>query len=136
MTREEVFKASGPTSGSAMKVKIGVKNDGKITAGDGTFAFQAGAFPGSPVLNACMCAFAPYAIENVRAVGFFFVGRPQHVHDDKWIDAATRRQRAGQIIAGAGAGAGYVLGCCFLCHHNLSSILCNISGNDHILVTE
>ena len=46
MNREEVFKATGPTSGSSMWVKIGVTNDGKITAADGVFKFQAGAFPG------------------------------------------------------------------------------------------
>ena len=52
MSREEVFKATGPTSGSSMTVKIGVKKDGKIAAADGLFKFQAGAFPGSPVMNA------------------------------------------------------------------------------------
>ena len=61
MSREEVFKATGPTSGSSMWVKIGVKKDGTIVAADGVFKFQAGAFPGSPVMNACLCAFAPYA---------------------------------------------------------------------------
>ncbi|HEU0156731.1 MAG TPA: molybdopterin cofactor-binding domain-containing protein, partial [Stellaceae bacterium] len=49
MSREETFKATGPTSGSSMWVKIGVKQDGTITAADGVFKFQAGAFPGSPV---------------------------------------------------------------------------------------
>ena len=34
MSREEVFKATGPTSGSSMWVKIGVKKDGKITAAE------------------------------------------------------------------------------------------------------
>jgi len=43
-----------------MWVKIGVKRDGAITAAEGVFKFQAGAFPGSPVMNACLCAFAPY----------------------------------------------------------------------------
>ena len=57
MSREDVFKATGPTSGSSMTVKIGVKKDGKIVAADGVFKFQAGAFPGSPVMNACMCGF-------------------------------------------------------------------------------
>ncbi len=78
MSREETFLASGPTSGASMNVKIGVKKDGTITAAHGTFNFQAGAFPGSPVLNACMCAFAPYAIENVDVVGFDVVSnRPK-----------------------------------------------------------
>jgi CO/xanthine dehydrogenase Mo-binding subunit len=78
MSREDVFRATGPTSGAAMTVKIGVKRDGKIVAGDGVFKFQAGAFPGSPVMNACMCAFAPYDIPNARAVGYDVVcNRPK-----------------------------------------------------------
>ena len=70
MTREEVFRASGPTSGSSMDVRIGATNDGKITAGDATLRFQAGAFGGSPVPAAAQCAFAPYDLENVRTIGF------------------------------------------------------------------
>ncbi len=78
MSREEVFRASGPTSGSSMWVKIGVKNDGTITAADGIFKFQAGAFPGSPVMNGCLCAYAPYDIPNQRAVGYDVVSnRPK-----------------------------------------------------------
>src|SRR6266849_1019904 len=78
MSREDVFMASGPTSGSAMTVKIGVKRDGTIIAADGIFKFQAGAFPGSPVMNACMCAFAPYNIPNARTVGYDVVcNRPK-----------------------------------------------------------
>jgi CO/xanthine dehydrogenase Mo-binding subunit len=78
MSRDEVFKATGPTSGASMWVKIGAKRDGTITAADGIFKFQAGAFPGSPVMNACLCAFAPYNIANVRTVGYDVVSnRPK-----------------------------------------------------------
>jgi CO/xanthine dehydrogenase Mo-binding subunit len=78
MSREDVFKATGPTSGSSMTVKIGIKRDGKIVAADGVFKFQAGAFPGSPVMNATMCAFAPYDIPNARSVGYDVVcNRPK-----------------------------------------------------------
>ena len=78
MSREDVFKATGPTSGASMTVKIGVKKDGKIVAADGLFKYQAGAFPGSPVMNACMCGFAPYDIANVRSVGYDVVcNRPK-----------------------------------------------------------
>jgi CO/xanthine dehydrogenase Mo-binding subunit len=78
MSREDVFKASGPTSGSAMTVKIGVKRDGTIVAADAVLKYQAGAFPGSPVMNGCMCAFAPYDLQNARAVGYDVVSnRPK-----------------------------------------------------------
>ena len=70
MTRDEVFRASGPTSGAHMKIKIGATKDGKITAGEAELIYQAGAFPGSPVQPGAMCAFAPYDLENVKAVGW------------------------------------------------------------------
>jgi CO/xanthine dehydrogenase Mo-binding subunit len=69
MSREEIFRATGPTSGSWNTIKIGASKDGKITAGTATFRFQAGAFPGAPARPAAMCAFAPYDIENVKTVG-------------------------------------------------------------------
>jgi CO/xanthine dehydrogenase Mo-binding subunit len=78
MSREDVFKASGPTSGSSMWVKIGVKQDGTIVAADAILKYQAGAFPGSPVMNGCMCAFAPYDLQNARTVGYDVVSnRPK-----------------------------------------------------------
>jgi len=78
MSRDEVFKATGPTSGASMTVKIGVKRDGTITAAEAILKYQAGAFPGSPVMNGCMCAFAPYAIPNQRTVGYDVVSnRPK-----------------------------------------------------------
>jgi CO/xanthine dehydrogenase Mo-binding subunit len=70
MNREEVFRASGPTSGANVWVKMGVTKDGTITAGEAILKYQAGAFPGSPVGPGCMCAFAPYDIENVKVVGY------------------------------------------------------------------
>src|SRR6476469_3859065 len=78
MSREDVFRSTGPTSGSSMWVKIGVTKDGKIVAADGIFKFQSGAFPGSPVMNGCLCAFAPYDIPNQRSVGYDVVSnRPK-----------------------------------------------------------
>ncbi|MBT5898669.1 MAG: xanthine dehydrogenase family protein molybdopterin-binding subunit [Rhodospirillaceae bacterium] len=78
MSREEIFRATGPTSGSWNTVRIGATKDGKITAGSATFRFQAGAFPGAPARPAAMCAFAPYDIENVESVGIDVVmNRPK-----------------------------------------------------------
>src|SRR6201993_4251971 len=78
MSREDVFRATGPTSGASMTVKIGVKRDGTIVAADGLFKLQAGAFPGSPFMSTCMCAFAPYDIPNARAIGYDVVSnRPK-----------------------------------------------------------
>jgi len=78
MSREDVFKATGPTSGTSSTIKIGVTRDGKIVAAEALFKYQAGAFPGSPVMNGCMCGFAPYDIPNVRTIGYDVVcNRPK-----------------------------------------------------------
>ncbi len=79
MTREEVFHASGPTSGSKSTVKIGATKDGKIVAGYGVHYLQAGAFPGSPIRGAAGCAFAPYDIPNVHSLGFDVVSNRSKV---------------------------------------------------------
>ncbi|MFQ5872575.1 MAG: xanthine dehydrogenase family protein molybdopterin-binding subunit [Dehalococcoidia bacterium] len=70
MSRQDVFEATGPTSGSYVKMKIGAKNDGRITAGQAYLAFEAGAYPGSPVGAGAMCVFSPYDIPNVVIDGF------------------------------------------------------------------
>lgn len=78
MTREEVLRASGPTSGAHVRVKLGARKDGTITAAEAELKFQAGAFQGSPVQPAAMCAFAPYDIANVKLVGYDVVSnRPK-----------------------------------------------------------
>ena len=70
MSRADVFEASGPTCGSWSRVKIGAKNDGTITAAEVELAFEAGAYPGSPVPAGAMCALAPYDIENGTVDGY------------------------------------------------------------------
>ena len=70
MTRAEVFEATGPTSGSYMHIKMGATNDGKIVAAEAMLAFDAGAFPGSPVTAGAQCMFACYDIENARVDGY------------------------------------------------------------------
>jgi CO/xanthine dehydrogenase Mo-binding subunit len=70
MTRDEVFRATGPTSGAVMEVKLGAKKDGTITAADIVLKFQAGAFAGSPVGTAGMTALACYNVPNVGITGY------------------------------------------------------------------
>ena len=69
MSREEVFRGSGPTSGSRMWARIGAKSDGTFVAVETKFDFEAGAFRGSPVGAACMTVFSPYNCENFRIFG-------------------------------------------------------------------
>ena len=70
MSRAEVFECSGPAPGGWMKVKMGATKDGKITALEGDFAMQAGAYPGSSVSGATLCAFACYDFPNGRIDGY------------------------------------------------------------------
>ncbi len=78
MSREEVFKASGPTSGARIKVKLGATKAGKFTGAFAELKYQAGAFQGSPVQPGTMCAFAPYDIEHVKVIGYDVVSnRPK-----------------------------------------------------------
>ena len=70
MSRTEVLEATGPTSGSHVRMKIGVTNEGRITAAHAFLAFEAGAFPGAPLPGASAAVFAPYRIENVTIDGY------------------------------------------------------------------
>ena len=78
MSREEVFRASGPASASRSVVKIGAKQDGKLTAMSVSMWMEAGAYPGSPVAPGAMCVFASYDIANFFIEGFdVLVNKPK-----------------------------------------------------------
>jgi CO/xanthine dehydrogenase Mo-binding subunit len=78
MSRADVLRATGPTSGSHIRVKMGANKAGKITAAQVWMAYEAGAFPGSPVGAGCMTALAPYDLENLQIDGFdVLVNKPK-----------------------------------------------------------
>ena len=78
MSRKEVFESSGPTPGGYTWVKIGVKNNGKITAMQAELAFEAGGFPGSPVGMGSQCVFAAYNCANQLVDGYdVIVNKPK-----------------------------------------------------------
>ncbi|MGD8832406.1 MAG: xanthine dehydrogenase family protein molybdopterin-binding subunit [Pseudomonadales bacterium] len=78
MTREEVFRASGPAAGSHCRIRVGAKKDGTITAATAWLAYEAGAFAGAPMGAGSMCVFAPYALENFKIEGFdVLVNKPK-----------------------------------------------------------
>src|SRR5438128_6464631 len=70
MSREEVFRGTGPTSGAVVEVKLGAKKDGKIVAAEAVLKYQSGAFPGSPVNQGCMCGLAVYDLPNAVVTGY------------------------------------------------------------------
>ena len=79
MSRKDVFEGTGPAAASLMRTKIGATKDGKITAAKLWLAFDAGAFPGSPIGGATMCATGPYNIENLLVDGYDVVTNHQKV---------------------------------------------------------
>lgn len=70
MDRTDVLQATGPTPGSHIKIKMGVDADGHITAADAWMAYEAGAYPGSPIGAGAMCVFSCYDVPNGRVEGF------------------------------------------------------------------
>ena len=78
MSREEVFRATGPTSATSIDVKIGVKKDGTITAASAELRFTCGPYVGPWALLGAMTSFACYDLKNVRTVGYeVLVNRPK-----------------------------------------------------------
>ncbi len=78
MSREEVFKASGPTCASSMDVKIGAKKDGTITSAFIECRYSDGAFPGIWGMLGGMTAWACYDLKNCKSVGVdVLVNRPK-----------------------------------------------------------
>ena len=102
MSRTEVMEATGPTSGAHLRIKMGVTNEGRITAGQAYYAFEAGAYPGAPLSGAAAAIFAPYNIENVLIDSYDVVDnkpktspyRPRSA--DRRFRRRVRRGRAGR----------------------------------------
>ena len=78
MSRTEVLKGTGPTPASYIRVKMGATKEGKLVAAQAHMAYEAGAYPGSPVGAGAGCIFAPYNIENTLIDGYdVVVNKPQ-----------------------------------------------------------
>jgi CO/xanthine dehydrogenase Mo-binding subunit len=92
MTRFEVLAATGPTSSSVIRVKIGADKTGHITAAQASLYYAAGAYPGSPVGSGMGVIFAPYRLQNVQIDGY---------------DVVTNLPRAAAYRAPGGTNAAY-----------------------------
>ena len=78
MSREEVFRASGPASACKARVKVGARKDGTLTAIYAWLGYEAGAFKGSPMAPGVMCAVAPYRCANFHVEGYdVLVNKPK-----------------------------------------------------------
>ena len=104
MSREEVFRATGPASATWCKVKIGAKKDGTFTAASAWLAYEAGAFAGAPIGPGCMSVLAPYEVPNLviegndvlvtkpKVCAYRAPGAPQSMHAmESAIDELARK---------------------------------------------
>ena len=92
MNRAEVLAATAPTSGSYIRVKMGADKNGCIIAAQAYMAYEAGAFPGSPVDSGAGVIFAPYRIPNVLIDAY---------------DVVVNKPRAGAYRAPGGTNAAF-----------------------------
>ena len=70
MRRDEVFRATGPSSGTYIRLRFGVKRNGALTAADLHLAYEAGAYAGGPVFLGALSALSRYNVPNVHIDGF------------------------------------------------------------------
>ncbi len=91
MTRDEVFRATGPTVSTSTDIKIGMTKDGRITAAEAHLRYSGGAYPCGTVEMGAQAAFAAYDLEHVRTYGWnILTNRPK--------EAAYRAPGAPQAI--------------------------------------
>ena len=70
LSREEVMLGTGPSPAAEIEVKVGAKRDGRLTAIQGRFFFEAGAFPGvGTTLQMQACANL-YQCPHLKLEGF------------------------------------------------------------------
>ena len=64
MTRTEVLEATGPTSGTFIKLKMGATKEGRLTAAEAKLVYESG-FWGGGSRGGVACLLSPYDIENL-----------------------------------------------------------------------
>lgn len=94
MSNHDVLCATGPTSASYIRVKIGADREGRISAAQVYIAYGAGAFPGAPVGSAAQVMLGPYRIDNLLIDGY---------------DVVCNRPRAAAYRAPGGSNAAFTV---------------------------
>ena len=77
MSRKETFESTCPASATYIRLKMGADKSGRITAAQFYLAYQAGAFPGSPVGAGVQNGLASYKVENFQVDGYDVVTNTQ-----------------------------------------------------------
>ena len=70
MTRDEVFRATGPAYSTKIRVKLGATSSGDLVAGDAWLAYSTGAFDGPGGLLGAMTVFESYKIPNFEIASY------------------------------------------------------------------
>ena len=107
MSREEVFRATGPTSGGVVEVKLGAKSDG--THGRGRIRRSSSRPAPSRARRSrpgCMCGFAMYDIPNVNIIGYDVVSQPAESRRLPGARRADLDLRGRELHGRAGARTG------------------------------
>ncbi|WGR54649.1 xanthine dehydrogenase family protein [Paracoccus versutus] len=73
MSREKVFRATSPDSDPRVRVQIGPRRDGTLTAAEIKLCDDTGAFPGAPFIDGVPCAFSQDAFSNPHGTGYHLV---------------------------------------------------------------
>jgi xanthine dehydrogenase molybdenum-binding subunit len=79
MNYREVLSATGPTSASVIRVKMGVDAQGYITAAQASLFYEAGAYPAGIDTSGANVIFSPYRLENVQVDSYDVVVNKPHV---------------------------------------------------------
>lgn len=70
MSRDEVFRATGPAPGAVVKLRIGAAADGTLSGAVIDFVFNAGAFPGLSAHSGMVCSLGHYNAPDATITGF------------------------------------------------------------------
>ncbi len=80
LSREEVFRSTGPGPGAIVDVRIGATKDGILTGAILEMKYQVGAFPGAGCQAGVMHALGCYRIANSRIIGWDVVSNMPSTH--------------------------------------------------------
>jgi len=69
MSRDEVFRATGPAAAAETRVKLGATKDGRITALEADILMNCGAFTSHPLMAAVLFSGICYRCENIHVFG-------------------------------------------------------------------
>lgn len=70
LSRHEDLQAANPAPYTVIEIKTGARSDGRLTALKARVVMDTGAYPGSPMVVACILLGASYDIPNLEIEGF------------------------------------------------------------------